>query len=154
MSGKYFEEFEVGQVIEHVPSRTVTETDNVLFTSLTMNPQPLHLDHEFARTSGYGRPLVNGLYTLSLMMGLTVYETTLGTTQGNLGFEEMRFTNPVFVGDTLTAVTEVLTLRGSDSRPETGIVEFEHRCVNQDGVVVLTCRRAALMLRAPAGETS
>jgi len=152
MAGLFFEDFTVGRTITHRPSRTVTETDNVLFSALTMNPQPLHLDHEFARASQYGRPLVNGLFTLSLMMGLTVYETTLGTTGGNLGFEEMRFSAPVFVGDTLTAVTEVLSKRPSQSRPEFGIVELEHRCVNQHGAVALTCRRFALMLLRPAGE--
>lgn len=149
MSARFFEDFHTGDVYEHQPARTVTETDNVLFSSLTMNPQPLHLDHEFARDSHYGKPLVNGLFTLSLMMGLTVHDTTLGTTGGNLGFSEMRFTNPVFVGDTVRAVTEVISARPSQSRPAYGVVEFEHRCLNQDSVVVLTCRRAALMARRP-----
>lgn len=147
MSAPFFEDFRVGDVFEHDPARTVTETDNVLFSSITMNPQPLHLDHEFAQNSEYGKPVVNGLYTLALMMGLTVHDTTLGTTGGNLGFEEMRFTQPVFVGDTVRAVTEVVSVRPSESRPGFGIVEFEHRCINQDGLVVLTCRRAALMTR-------
>lgn len=150
MSARWFEDFEVGDVFRHQPSRTVTETDNVLFCSITMNPQPLHLDHEFARRTHYGRPVVNGLFTLSLMMGLTVHDTTLGTTGGNLGFEDVRFAAPVFVGDTLTSVTEVLSARPSASRPGFGVVGFGHRCVNQDDVVVLECRRSALMARRPA----
>jgi acyl dehydratase len=150
MAGRYYEQFEIGDVIVHEPSRTVTEADNLIFCSITMNPQPLHLDHEFARKSIHGRPLVNGLYTLGLMMGLTVMETTLGTTAGNLGFGEVSFGGPVFFGDTLTAETEVLAKRESQSRPELGIVEFEHRCRNQDGSVVLTARRSGLMLKRPA----
>jgi acyl dehydratase len=153
LAGRFFEDFQVGEVITHSPSRTVTETDNVLFCAITMNPQPLHLDHEFASTTEYGRPIVNGLYTLSLMMGLTVYDTTLGTTGANLGFGEMRFAKPVFVGDTLTAVTEVLSARPSKSRPAFGVVEFEHRCLNQDGSVVITCKRGALMRRSVTDHT-
>ena len=150
MAGRYYEELDVGLVLVHEPSRTVTETDNVLFSSLTMNPQPLHLDHEFARTSEFGQPLVNGLFTLGLMMGLTVQDTTLGTTGGNLGFEQIAYTGPVFVGDTLTAETEVISKRESRSRPASGIVEFEHRCRKQDGSVVLTCRRFGLMAKRDA----
>lgn len=147
MAGRHFEELIVGEVIVHEPSRTVTEADNVLFCSLTMNPQPLHLDREFAARSHYGQPLVNGLFTLSLMMGLTVHDTTLGTTGGNLGFEDVRFSAPVFVGDTITAETEVLGKRPSNSRPEWGIVEFEHRCRNQREEIVVSCRRFGLMRR-------
>ena len=149
MAGRFYEQLEVGQVIRHEPSRTVTEADNVLFCALTMNPQPLHLDHEFARASEFGRPLVNGLYTLGLMMGLTVFDTTLGTTAGNLGFDRIEYRGPVFYGDTLTAETEVVSKRESRSRPEWGIVEFEHRARNQHGEVVLTCRRAGLIKRKP-----
>jgi acyl dehydratase len=150
MAGRLYEQLTVGEVLVHEPSRTVTEADNVLFCALTMNPQPLHLDHEFARASGYGRPVVNGIFTLGLMMGLTVFDTTLGTTGGNLGFEKIAYPAPVFVGDTLTAESEVVGKRPSASRPEWGIVEFEHRCRNQDGVVVLTCRRAGLIKRGAA----
>jgi acyl dehydratase len=147
MPGRFYDEFEVGTVLRHQPSRTVTETDNVLFCSLTMNPQPLHLDAEFARTTHYGRPLVNGLYTLSLMMGLTIMDTTLGTTGGNLGFERIDYTKPVFYGDTLTAETEVISKRLSESRPQFGIVQFEHRCRNQRDEIVLVCRRSGLITR-------
>lgn len=147
MPGRCYEELEQGMVISHQPSRTVTETDNVLFSSLTMNPQPLHLDAEFAATTHYGKPLVNGLFTLSLMMGLTVMDTTLGTTGGNLGFEQIEFSAPVFYGDTMTAETEVISKRLSASRPEFGIVVFEHRCRNQRGEIVVRCRRSGLITR-------
>lgn len=150
MTGKHFEEFAVGDVYVHVPSRTVTETDNVLFSTMTMNPQPLHLDAEFARTTEHGRPVVNGMFTLSLMMGLTVYDTTLGTTLGNLGFSSIDFHRPVFAGDTLTAETEVISVRSSRSKPDRGIVEFEHRARNQHGELLITCRRAGMILRKEA----
>ena len=150
MAGLSYERCEVGAVLRHEPSRTVTEADNVLFCAQTMNPQPLHLDHEFARQSIHGQPLVNGLYTLGLMMGLTVNDTTLATTGGNLGFEDVRFPVPVFVGDTLSSESEILSKRPSASRPEFGVVEFEHRCRNQDDTVVLSCRRFALMAREGA----
>jgi len=154
MAGRFYEQLEIGMVMRHEPSRTVTETDNVLFSSLTMNPQPLHLDAEFGRRSHFGAPVVNGLYSLSLMMGLTVHDTTLGTTGGNLGFERIEFAHPVFTGDTLTAETEVISKRPSASRPEFGIVEFEHRCYNQNDQVVVRCRRLGLISRQPAGGTS
>jgi acyl dehydratase len=146
VTGLYYEEFEVGAVLVHQPSRTVTETDNVLFCAITMNPQPLHLDAEFARKSEHGQILVNGLYTLSLMMGLTVPDTTLGTTGGNLGFDSIAFSGPVFIGDTITSETEIISKRHSASRPKFGIVTFEHRARNQRDEVVLTCRRSGLML--------
>lgn len=149
MAGRYFEEFAVGDVYVHAPSRTVTETDNVLFSTMTMNPQPLHLDAEFARTTEHGRPVVNGLFTLALMMGLTVHDTTLGTTLGNLGFSSLDYHRPVFVGDTLTAETEVIAVRPSASKPDRGVVEFEHRARNQRGELLITCRRAGMMLRGP-----
>lgn len=147
MAGKRFEEFQVGQVFEHQPSRTITETDNLLFSTLTMNPQPLHLDAEFAKDSHFGQRLVNSLFTLGLLVGLSVGDTTLGTTVANLGFERVDFPKPVFIGDTLTAITEVLEKRESGSHPEWGIVTFEHRARNQRGEIVARCRRAAMMLR-------
>ena len=150
MGGKYFEELEVGQVFEHQPARTVTETDNLLFTTLTMNPQPLHLDKEFASTQNFGERLVNSIFTLGLVVGLSVGETTLGTTVGNLGFENVEFPAPVLVGDTIRSISEVVAKRESKSRPEWGIITFEHRGINQRGELVVRCRRAAMMLRKEA----
>ncbi len=147
MPGKYFEEFEVGHVFEHQPGRTVTETDNLLFTTLTMNPQPLHLDAEFAKGAPFGERLVNSIFTLGLIVGLSVGDTTLGTTVGNLGFERVEFPKPVLIGDTIRAVTEVVGKRESKSHPEWGIVTFEHRGLNQRDEVVARCSRAAMMLR-------
>ena len=151
MAGKYFEELEPGAVFKHQPGRTVTETDNLLFSTLSMNPQPLHLDAEFAKDSEFGQILVNSLFTLSTLIGLSVGELTLGTTVGNLGFEKVEFPKPVFIGDTLYAETEVIDKRESKSRPNWGIVNFEHRAVNQRGEIVARCRRAAMMLRKSAG---
>jgi len=145
MAGKYFEELSVGDVFKHQPGRTLTETDNVLFSTMTMNPQPLHLDHEFAKQSEFGRPLVNSILTLGIAVGLSVGDTTLGTTVGNLGFEKVEFPKPVFHGDTVYAETEVVEKRASRSRPQWGIVVFEHRARNQRGEIVLRCRRAAMM---------
>ena len=145
MAGLYFEEFSEGQVFEHVMTRTVTEMDNVLFTTLTMNPQPLHLDAEFARTTEFGRPLVNSIFTLGLVIGMTVADTTLGTTVANLGMSDVRFPKPVFHGDTIRARTTVISVRRSKSRSDAGIVEFEHVGLNQRGEEVAVCRRAALM---------
>jgi len=147
MAGLTFDEFQVGQVFSHQPGRTVTETDNLLFSALTLNPQPLHLDAEFAKTSHFGQRLVNSIFTLGLVVGQSVGDTTLGTTVGNLGFEKVEFPKPVFIGDTVTAQTEVLEKRESKSRPEWGIVVFEHRGVNQRGEVVALCRRSAMMLK-------
>src|SRR5215831_5869467 len=127
MAGKYFDEFTVGDVFHHQPGRTVTETDNLLFTTMTMNPQPLHLDAEFAKKAEFGQRLVNSIFTLGLAVGLSVGDLTLGTTVGNLGFEKVEFPNPVFIGDTLYAESEVLEIRPSKSRPEWGIVMLEHR---------------------------
>lgn len=149
MSGLYFEEFHEGQVFEHSMTRTVTESDNVLFTCLTMNPQPLHLDAEFARTTEFGRPLVNSIFTLGLVIGMTVADTTLGTTIGNLGMREVAFPKPVFHGDTIRARSVVKSVRASKSRPGAGVVEFEHQGINQRGEVVATCLRAAFMRRRP-----
>ena len=150
MAGLFFEEFAEGQVFEHALTRTVTEMDNVLFTTLTMNPQPLHLDAEFAKTTEFGRPLVNSIFTLGLVIGMTVGDTTLGTTLANLGMTEVRFPKPVFHGDTLRARTIVHAKRKSRSRPDAGIVEFEHQGINQHGEVVAICRRAGLMKCRPA----
>jgi acyl dehydratase len=145
MAGSFYEDLKVGTIIVHQPSRTVTSTDNLLFSALTMNPQPLHIDAEFASRSEYGQILVNGMFTLSLMMGLTVFDLTLGTTGGNLGFADVVFRAPVFIGDTVTAESEVLDRRLSRSRPGWGIVQFSHRCRNQRAELVIECKRAALM---------
>ncbi len=150
MAGRYFEELQVGDAFDHLPGRTVTETDNLLFTTLTMNPQPLHLDAEFAAGTEFGKILVNSLFTLGLLVGLSVGDTTLGTTVGNLGFESVEFPNPVFIGDTLYAHTEVVGRRESRSRPEWGIITFEHRARNQRDEIVVRCRRAAMMRRKTA----
>ena len=149
MAGLYFEEFSEGQVFEHAMTRTVTETDNILFTTMTMNPQPLHLDAEFAKTTEFGRPLVNSIFTLGLVIGISVGDTTLGTTVANLGMDEVRFPKPVFHGDTLHVETEVLEKRESKSRPTQGIVVFLHRAMNQRNEVVAQCNRSALMLKKP-----
>ncbi|HLF11103.1 MAG TPA: MaoC family dehydratase, partial [Gammaproteobacteria bacterium] len=146
----YFDDFEVGRVFAHAIRRTVTETDNVLFSTMTHNPAPLHLDHEYMRTqSEFGRPLVNSFFTLGLIVGMSIHETTLGTTVANLGLDEVRFPNPLFVGDTVHAETEVIALRVSRSRPTNGILTLEHRGYNQHDVLIATCRRAVLMLRQP-----
>jgi acyl dehydratase len=150
VSGMWFEEFEVGAVLRHAATRTITEMDNVLFSSLTMNPQPLHLDEEFARGTIYGTRIVNSIFTLGVVTGIPVADTTLGTTLGNLGFEEITFPNPVKHGDTLRVETRILDKRESRSRPDAGIVRFEHVAVNQSGDVVCTCRRAGLMMKRPA----
>jgi len=145
MPGLYFEDFHEGQTFDHALSRTVTEMDNVLFSTLTMNPQPLHLDEEFAKQTEFGQRLVNSLFTLGLVIGLSVGETTLGTTVANLGMTDVRFPKPVFPGDTLRARTIVRSKRRSQSRKDAGIVEFEHQGINQRGEIVAVCRRAALM---------
>jgi acyl dehydratase len=149
VAGRYFDELEPGQVFRHQPGRTVTETDNLLFSVLSMNPQPLHLDAEFARQTEWGQRLVNSLFTLSTLVGLSVSDLTLGTTVGNLGFEKIEFPRPVFIGDTLYAETEVVAKRESRSRPGQGIVQFEHRATNQRGELVARCLRSALMLVRP-----
>lgn len=149
MAGLYFEEFQDQQVFDHALSRTVTEMDNVLFSSLTMNPQPLHLDAEFARTTEFGRPLVNSLFTLGLLIGMTVGETTLGTTIANLGMREVAFPKPVFHGDTIRARSTVVGKRESRSRADAGLIEFRHEALNQRGEVVAVCIRAALMKKKP-----
>jgi acyl dehydratase len=149
MAGLYFEQFEVGQRFEHAIRRTVTETDNVLFTTLTMNPAALHLDAEYCKGTIFGERIVNSIFTLGLLVGLSVHETTLGTTLGNLGMERVEFPRPVKVGDTLRAQTAVLATRESRSRSDSGIVTFEHRAFNQRDEEVASCVRAALMLKRP-----
>jgi acyl dehydratase len=148
--GRWFEDLTPGLVIDHAVTRTITETDNTLFSVMTMNPQPLHLDQSFAETTEFGQRLVNSMFTLALLVGLTVYETTHGTTIANLGFEEIAFPAPVFHGDSIHAQTEVVDARASSSRPEQGIVTFDHRAFNQRDELVARCRRAALMKRRPA----
>lgn len=149
MAGLYFEQFSVGQVFEHPIRRTITEADNVFFTALTHNPAPLHLDAEYGKQTEYGRPLVNSCLTLGFMVGISVGDTTLGTTVANLGWDEVRFPKPLFHGDTIRVETEVLELRDSRSRPDNGIVIFNHRAYNQHNELVGTCKRSALMLRQP-----
>ena len=149
MSGKYFEELEVGQVFHHEPGRTVTETDNLLFSTMSLNMQPLHIDAEFAGKAQFGQILVNSMFTLAVVVGVSVKDTTLGTTVGNLGFEETRFPNPVFIGDTIRTQTEVVARRESKSRPEWGIVTFKHIGTNQRDEVVCTCVRNGMMLKKP-----
>ena len=135
--------------MEHALTRTVTETDNVMFTTMTLNPQPLHLDAEFAAGTEFGQRLVNSMFTVALLVGMTVLETTHGTTVANLGFDEIVFPVPVFHGDTISARTEVIAARESSSRPDAGIVTFEHRAYNQRGELVCRCRRNALMRKRP-----
>jgi acyl dehydratase len=149
VSGRWFEELTVGTTLEHVTTRTVTESDNVLFSTMTMNPQPLHLDAEFAARSEFGRPLVNSLFTLGLVVGLAVPELTLGTTVANLGFSRVDFPAPVFAGDTIHVVTEVTGARASASRPRAGIVTFEHRGLNQRDELICLAVRLAMMHRQP-----
>jgi len=147
VSGKWFEELEVGAIVQHATRRTVTETDNVLFTTMTMNPAPLHLDHEYAAGTEFGRPLVNSMFTLALVVGLSVPELTLGTIVAQLGMSDISFPAPVFPGDTLRVETEVISLRPSGSRPDAGIAVFEHRATNQRGELVCRCRRIGLIHR-------
>lgn len=150
MPGLYFEEFTVGQTFQHAMRRTVTEADNTWFSVATCNPAALHLDkHYCEQHTEFGRRLVNSYFTLGLMVGLTVADTTFGTTVANLGMENVRFPAPVFHGDTLRAETEVIEVRASSSRPAQGIVTFHHRAYNQEDVLVAECKRAALMHRKP-----
>ena len=149
MAGRYYEEFDEGQVFEHAFSRTVTEQDNISFSLMTLNPQPLHVDADFSSRTEWGQPLFNSLYTLGIMIGMSVYDTTLGTTVGNLGMSDVRFPKPVFHGDTLHVRTKVLSLRESKSRPDAGIVEFAHTAINQRDEIVAECTRQALMRKKP-----
>jgi acyl dehydratase len=149
MAGLYFEEFTVGMKFHHPIRRTVTEADNVFVTALTHNPAQLHLDEEYGKQTEYGQRIVNSCLTLGFMVGISVGDTTLGTTVANLGWDEVRFPKPLFHGDTIHVETEVLELRESKSRPNNGIVIFMHRTYNQRDELVASCKRSALMLRKP-----
>jgi acyl dehydratase len=149
MAGLWFEEFEKGMVFNHEWSRTITEADNMWFSLLTMNVQPLHIDAHFAAKTEWGKPLVNSMFTLGLLIGMTVNDTTLGTTLANLGMKEVNFPKPLFHGDSVKARTTVRSKRESKSRPNEGIVTFYHEMTNQNGEVVATCERAALMRKRP-----
>ncbi len=152
MSGKWFDELEVGQVFRHALRRTVTESDNILFSAMTHNPAALHLDHEYCRTeTEFGQPLVNSYFTLGLMVGISVGDTTMGTAVANLGMSDVKFPKPVFHGDTLHIETEVMALRESKSRPDQGIVTFEHRAYNQNDELVAICTRMGLQRKTPKG---
>ncbi len=150
MAGKFFDEWTVGDRIEHDIRRTVTETDNLLFTVMTHNPQPLHIDAEAAKASEFGQILVNGTFTFSLMVGLSVADTTLGVLIANLGYDKLTMPKPVFIGDTMRAATEIRELRDSKSRPDAGIVIYFHTLTNQRDEVVCQCLRMALIKRKPA----
>ena len=154
MAGLYFEQFEVGQTFRHDVRRTVTETDNVLFSAMTHNPAAIHLDAEYAKTTEFGKPLMNSVFTLGLMVGISVSDTTLGTTVGNLGWDEVRFPKPVFAGDTLHVESVVLEKRDSKSRPRNGVVVFQHSAFNQRNEMVAVCKRVALMHRVPLAPTA
>lgn len=147
MAGKFFDEWTIGETLTHDIRRTVTETDNLLFTVMTHNPQPLHLDIEAAKASEFGQILVNGTFTFSLMVGLSVGDTTLGTLVANLGYDKLVMPKPVFIGDTLRAESEVIGLKESKSRPSAGIVTFLHRAINQRDELVCQCERSALVQR-------
>jgi acyl dehydratase len=149
VAGLYYDELEVGQVFHHAIRRTVTETDNVMFTAMTHNPAFLHLDEEYMRGTEYGQRIVNSAFTLGLMVGISVGDTTLGTAVANLGWDEVRFPKPVFHGDTIHVETEVLELRDSKSRPNAGIVVFHHRAYNQRDEMVASCKRSGLQLKKP-----
>jgi acyl dehydratase len=150
MAGKFFNEWEVGERLQHDIHRTVTETDNLLFSTMTHNPQPLHIDVEAAKESGFGQILVNSTFTFSLLVGLSVGDTTLGTLVANLGFDKVVTPKPVFIGDTLRAESEVKELRPSKSRPEVGVVTFTHELINQRDEVVCRCERSALLKKSSA----
>ncbi|MES2999555.1 MAG: MaoC family dehydratase [Pseudomonadota bacterium] len=152
MAGLYFEDCREGLVIEHAIRRTVTETDNVLFSTMTYNCAPLHIDAEYCKTTPYGQRLVNSMFLLALVNGITVIETTIGTTLGNLGFEEIKFPKPVFHGDTIHVRTTIVNARQSKSRPDTGIVTFRHEGINQRDEVVCLCVRNGLMMLRPKQE--
>ncbi|WP_420136363.1 MaoC family dehydratase [Sphingomonas sp.] len=150
MAGRYFDEWQIGDRIEHPIRRTVTETDNLLFSTMTHNPQPLHIDAEAAKASEFGQILVNGTFTFALMVGLSVGETTLGTLLANLGYDKLVMPKPVFLGDTIRVATDVVALKPSKSRPGAGIVTFEHRALNQRDEIVCSCLRMALIQGKPA----
>ncbi len=149
ITGRWYEDLPVGLVVRHALTRTVTEADNVLFSAMTLNPQPLHIDAQFAATSEFGERIVNSMFTIGLLVGVSVPELTHGTTIANLGFETITFPKPVFHGDTIHAETEVVGARDSSSRHDAGIVTFQHRAFNQRDELVCSCRRVALMRRRP-----
>lgn len=150
MAGRWYDQFTIGEIIEHETRRTVTEGDNVTFSTATMNPAAIHLDYDYCAKTEFGKPLVNSVFTLGLVIGLSVGETTLGTTIANLGFKETTFPKPVFYGDTIRATTEVAEMRPSKSRPNQGIITFIHRGLNQRDEEVCVCHRLALMMKEPA----
>ena len=150
MAGLYLDELEPGRIYHQALRKTVTESDNMLFSVMTLNPQPLHIDFDFAAKSEWGKPLVNSLFTLGLMIGISVHDLTLGTTIGNLGMTDTVFPHPVFHGDTIRVETTVISVRESRSRPDRGIVEFEHRAYNQSDVLVAKCTRQAMMMKKAA----
>jgi acyl dehydratase len=148
--GRYLEDFTVGEVVKHCLTRTVTQMDNMLFSNMTLNPQPLHIDADFcAKETEWGKPLMNSLFTLGLLIGISVNDTTVGTTIANLGMSDVKFPAPLFEGDTIHCTTEIMAVRESKSRPDAGIVDFLHKAYNQDGKLVAECRRQAFMKRAP-----
>jgi len=149
MPGRYYDEFSIGQTFEHPIRRTITETDNVIVTTLTHNPASLHLDAEYMKNTEFGKPIVNSCLTLSLMVGISVNDITHGTAVANLGWDEVRFPKPLFPGDTIRVESEVLELRDSKSRPDNGIATFAHRAFNQHDELVGVCKRTALMLKKP-----
>jgi acyl dehydratase len=149
MAGRYYDEWQIGDRLAHDIRRTVTETDNLLFSTMTHNPQPLHLDAEAAKASEFGQILVNGTFTFALMVGLSVGDTTLGTLVANLGYDKLVHPNPVFIGDTMRAKSEVTDLKDSKSRPNAGIVTFAHQLINQRDEIVCQCLRTALLQRRP-----
>ena len=150
MAGRYFDEWQVGDRVSHSISRTATETDNLLISTLTHNPQPMHLDHEVAARSEFKQPIVNSVFTFGLMIGVSVGDTTLGTLVANLGYDKVVFPNPVFIGDTLRSESECIAVRESKSRPNAGIVTWAHRSFNQRDELVCECTRTALLLKKPA----
>ena len=152
MPGLYLEEFRPGRQFRHELTRSITESDNVMFSVMTMNPQPLHIDFDFASKTEWGKPLVNSLFTLGLMIGISVHDTTLGTTVANLGMSETAFPHPLFHGDTVRVETDVISVRESKSKPDRGIVEFEHRAYNQHGDLVARTRRQAMIRKRPASN--
>jgi acyl dehydratase len=149
MAGRYFDEWQVGDRVSHSITRTVTETDNLLISTLTHNPQPMHLDHEVAAQSEFKRPIINSVFTFGLMIGVSVADTTLGTLVANLGYDKVVFPNPVFIGDTLRSESECIAVRESKSRPNAGIVTWAHRSFNQRRELVCECTRTALLLKKP-----
>jgi len=149
MTGLYLEDCAPGRVIRHTLRKTVTESDNMTFSTMTLNPQPLHIDFDFAARSEWGQPLVNSLFTLGLMIGISVHDTTLGTLVGNLGMTETIFPHPVFHGDTIRVESSVRSARASQSKPDRGVVEFEHRAYNQNDILVARCIRQTMIMKRP-----